>query len=53
MKIPFLFLIGVGLLLSGITLILLWWPDCVQLFRSGIGMVLAVVGLFILYNIKK
>ncbi len=48
-----LFLIGTVILTAGVTLILVWWSDVVQLFRGGIGMLLGVVGLFILYNIKK
>ena len=43
---------GVVILLSGIIAVLLWWPDVALLFRGGIGMVLAVVGMFILYTIK-
>ena len=49
----FLFLIGTVVMAAGITLVLVWWADVVQLFRGGIGMLLGVVGLFILYNIKK
>lgn len=53
MKNYFLFFAGIGILLTGMTLLLVWWSDVVQLFRGGVGMVLAVTGLFILYNIKK
>lgn len=48
-----LFAIGTVIMIAGVTLILVWWADVVQLFRGGIGMLLGVVGLFILYNIKK
>ena len=48
-----LFLIGTVIMIAGITLTLVWWADVVQLFRGGIGMLLGIVGLFILYNIKK
>lgn len=48
-----LFVIGTIILIAGITLILVWWADVAQLFRGGIGMLLGIVGLFILYNIKK
>ena len=48
-----LFLIGTVIMIAGVTLILIWWNDVVQLFRGGIGILLGIVGLFILYNIKK
>lgn len=48
-----LFVIGTVIMIAGVTLILVWWADVAQLFRGGIGMLLGVVGLFILYNIKK
>jgi uncharacterized membrane protein len=47
-----LFVIGVALLVLGVTLILAWWDDLIILFRGGMGFVLALIGLFVLYNIK-
>ena len=45
-------LIGLACLVGGVTLILVWWPNLVIIFKGGIGFVLALVGLFMLYNIK-
>jgi len=46
------FIIGIVLLLLGVTLILVWWSSLVALFKGVIGFALAIVGLFILYNTK-
>lgn len=47
-----LFFIGAMVLLAGITLVLLWWEDVVRIFRGVVGIVLALVGLFMLYLVK-
>jgi len=47
-----LFFIGAMVLLAGITLVLLWWEDVVLIFRGVVGIVLALVGLFMLYLVK-
>ena len=52
-KTVFLIICGVGFLILGITLVLVWWEDVVGLFKGAIGMALAVLGLIILYLIKK
>ena len=44
--------VGTVLLVLGITLVLVWWSDVVLLFRSLSGMVLALVGLLVLYMVK-
>lgn len=45
--------IGTVLLIGGITLVLIWWPDVVSLFRGFVGMALALAGLVVLYMIKE
>jgi len=45
-------LIGSVMLITGITLVLIWWPQVVSLFKGFIGMALAVAGLGVLYFIK-
>ena len=47
------YLLGIFLLISGVTLILVWWPDVVRLFRGAGGIFLALVGLLILYAQKQ
>ena len=47
------FTTGSILLIVGVTLILAWWPDVVRLFRGGLGIAMALVGLFLLYLINK
>ncbi len=37
------------LLITGVTLILVWWQDLVIIFRGVIGFIIALAGLFILY----
>lgn len=50
---PLLFLCGGVVLLLGITFILAWWQDVVSLFRGGIGIILALTGLMVLYMMKE
>ena len=49
----FLFLAGSLLLITGITLVLIWWEDVTALFRGGIGMVIALAGMIVLYLVKR
>ena len=37
------------MLISGVTLVLAWWPDVVVIFKGVTGTALAIVGLIILY----
>jgi len=48
-----LFLVGVFLLVLGITLILFWWDEVVALFQGALGLVIALSGMVILYYLKK
>lgn len=48
-----LYLVGSVMLVLGIALVLRWWADVVVLFRAGIGMVLALAGLLILYSLGR
>ncbi len=45
--------VGGFLLLTGITLVLLWWDAVAVVFRGVAGGLLAVLGLFILFFIKE
>ena len=49
LKNPIVIVAAVIFLLSGITLTLAYWPDVVSLFRGVIGIILALIGMFILY----
>jgi uncharacterized membrane protein len=42
-------LVGVLMLLAGLTLVLVWWPDVVSIFKGVFGTVLAIAGLAVLY----
>ena len=46
-------ILGIIFLVSGITLILVWWPDLVSLFRGAAGMILALAGLLMLYSLRE
>ena len=46
-------LIGSFVLILGITLILAWWPDVIALIRGGLGIVLALAGLLVLYSLTN
>jgi len=48
-----LLLIGLGFLIFGITLVLVWWQDVVSLFRGFIGVFIALLGLLVLYMVKE
>ena len=42
-------LLGAFILVFGMTLVLVWWESVVDLFKGGVGMLLAVAGLLVLY----
>ena len=44
-----LHLIGLATLLAGVVLILTWWQQLVIVFQGAIGVILALVGLAMLY----
>ena len=46
-------LVGILLLVLGMTLILLWWRDVVSLFRAGLALMAALGGLVILYSLSQ
>jgi hypothetical protein len=48
-----LFVIGFFVLILGITLILVWWPFAVTLFKGAVGVILALAGLLMLYGLSK
>jgi len=48
-----LFLIGMGWLTLGITLVIVWWPDVVSFFRGFIGIAIALGGMLVLYMVKE
>jgi len=52
-KMFLMFLLGIFILVLGITFILVWWEDVMSLCRGIIGFVMAVGGLLVLYSIKK
>lgn len=44
--------IGAACVIVGVTLVLMWWPEMVVLFKGVAGFGIAIVGMFILYNIR-
>jgi len=46
-------LLGLFILILGVTFILVWWEDVVSLVRGVFGFALALGGLLVLYSIKK
>jgi hypothetical protein len=40
--------VGCVLVIVGVSLILAWWADVVALFRGGVGILLALVGLVVM-----
>ena len=48
-----LFVVGFFVLILGITLVLIWWPSVVVLFKGAIGIILALAGLLMLYGLNK
>lgn len=49
----FLGVIGLACVIAGVTLILMWWPELVILFKGCAGFAIALAGMFILYNIRE
>ena len=47
------FMVGMFILVLGITLVLIWWKDVVILFKGAIGVILALAGLVTLYAMSK
>ncbi len=45
-------IVGFFILVVGIAMILAFWKDVVVLFRAGMGIVLALAGLVVLYTLK-
>ena len=52
-KSNFIFLSGFFILILGVGLILLWWPEMVNLFKGAAGIILALTGLIVLYTVKR
>lgn len=48
-----LYFVGSVMLVLGIALVLRFWADVVLVFRAGVGMVLALAGLLILYPLGR
>lgn len=46
-------LVGIFVLILGVSLILSWWSAMVVLIKGTIGIVLAVAGLLIMYSMNK
>ena len=47
------FVVSSIVLIFGITLILLWWPSVVIVFKGALGILFALAGLFTLYSMKQ
>ncbi len=50
---PALFLTGSIVLIVGLVLVLVWWPDVVSFMKGFIGMAVAIGGLVLLYMVKE
>ncbi len=50
---PVLFILGMVLMIVGITLVLVWWKDVTVLFRGRIGVFTALAGLVILSMMRE
>ena len=46
------FISGSVCLVAGVSLILAWWPDIVNLFKAAGALFLALGGLVLLYMVK-
>lgn len=44
---------GLGFMILGIVLVLVWWQDVVIVFRGFIGVMIALGGLLVLYMVKE
>ena len=49
MKNILLAIIGIAMLVTGITFVLVWWPSVVAVFQGVFGGTLAVLGLIVIY----
>lgn len=47
------FLVGLFVLILGITLTLSWFDEVIILFKGAVGIILALAGLFTLYALNK
>ncbi|MBU0469494.1 MAG: hypothetical protein KKD07_07245 [Candidatus Omnitrophica bacterium] len=47
------FIIGLFLLILGITLVLYCWSEVVIFFKGIVGMIFALAGLLVLYTLNK
>ncbi len=47
------FVAGLVVLVFGVILILMWWPDVVSFFRGFLGIVVSIAGLLMMYSLKK
>lgn len=52
-KFNFIFIAGFCILILGVGLILIWWPEVVNLFKGATGIILALTGLIVLYTVKR
>lgn len=50
---PVFLTIGFVTLVTGLVLIMSFWPHVVALFQGAVGVVLALAGLMILYTVKN
>lgn len=48
-----MYVIGFFILILGITLILTWWENVIILIKGALGIILALVGLLMLYTLNK
>lgn len=44
---------GSVLLVGGISLVIVWWPQVVNVFKGFIGVALALGGMLMLYMVKE
>ena len=49
MKTTLQIIVGIAMLVTGVTFVLAWWPDVVVIFKGVTGTALAIAGLIILY----
>ncbi|MEW5895000.1 MAG: hypothetical protein AB1650_04505 [Candidatus Omnitrophota bacterium] len=47
-----IFFCGIGVLVLGIFMILVWWPHVVSLFKGVLGIAVAIGGLLMMYTKK-
>ncbi len=49
----FLMIQGLVLMILGVTCILVFWPQVVEVFKGTVGILLALVGLAVLFFVKE